>query len=123
MSSYTQLYIYLFVLLFSFVCSIILKNKDKSNTLLCILLGLTLANELVAYFAAKKFGNNLIVYHSFSPIQFFVVALYFNYNIPEFKKYNLGIYIGIAGIILGFINTFFIQGVNVFNSFYVLFEG
>lgn len=99
------------------------KIIDLPSRILCLLLGLTFISELTAFAAAKKYGNNLPVYAVFSIVQLVLVALYFNFTIDVFSKKNIGLYIGGLGIVVGILNSMFLQPVNTFNSNFLFFEG
>lgn len=97
-----------------------LKRADK---MLVLLVGLTILQEIVAYGCYKVFRNNMFTYHVYSPIEFFVICLFFNEQNKILKQNNIGIGLGIIGILAGISNTVFLQPLNVFNSYYLLFEG
>ncbi len=116
-------YSYLFVLLIATISSLKRsKNKSIESMLLSILLFCTLVSEVAALILIVKYKNNSFGYHIFNPIQFLLICLYYNRIIPEFKKYHIGIILGIIGLLFGIVNTLFIQSFNTFNSNYLLFE-
>ena len=116
-------YSYLLVLLIATITSLKgTKVKSIENILLSILLFCTLISEISALILIMKYNNNSIGYHIFNPIQFLIICLYYNRIIPEFRKYHIGIIIGIVGLFLGVINSLFLQELNTFNTNYLLFE-
>lgn len=120
----TQFIIYLFLLTLSFITSVYhYKSSDGASRIISLLLGLTVLSETISYFFAKKYHNNMPVYHFFNPVELFMVALYFNMSIDSFRKRNIGIYIGLTGIILSTLNTIFLQPLFSLNSYFLLFEG
>ena len=72
---------------------------------------------------AKKYHTNLALYAIYSLIEFGLLSLYFNMVIDVFAKKHIGVYIGIAGVILGILDLIFIQHLNSFNSYFLLLEG
>jgi len=118
------IYLYLFVLIFTFICGIYRYiTLDTASKFLVILIGVTAICEIIAFIAAIKLHNNIPVYTIFSLIEFGLVCLYFNYSIDVFRKNYIGYYIGCAGIALGIINILFLQGLNRMNSYFLIFEG
>lgn len=97
-----------------------LKSADKR---LAYLFCLTLLTETCADFAITWYRNNTFVYQVWSPIELLLICCYFNEAIPAFKKYNIGIIIGIAGFIAAILNVILFQPINTHNSFFLLFEG
>ncbi|MEO6833611.1 MAG: hypothetical protein ABI378_13490 [Chitinophagaceae bacterium] len=83
---------------------------------------LTLLVEPTAYFASQRWHNNMPIYNIFSPIELFLVSLYFNYAVTYLRRRNLGIIIGGAGIVLSILNTIFLQPIDTINSNFLLFE-
>lgn len=115
--------IYLAVLLFAVLVGIWrLKGKDYSYKILVGLLCVTFISEFTAYWAAIKIQNNMFVYHFFAPIQLIILGKYFD-GISQDKKQNIGITIGIIGVIIAVINTVYFQPLKILNSNFLLFEG
>jgi len=121
---YIHLSLLLGSILFSFSCGIYkFKIIDLPSRVFCLLLGLTLISELIAFTAAKKYGNNLSVYSVFSIVQLALLALYFNFSIDVFRKWNLGLYIGATGVAAGILNIVFLEPLGTFNTNFLFFEG
>lgn len=117
-------YIYFTVLLLAAVSSILnWPLKRREDKILSSLLFLTLISESIAQTMAIVYHNNMIVFHFFNPIQFLLISLYYNYNITLFKKNNLGIYIGVFGVVLSILNSIFLQKMVEFNNYFLLLEG
>jgi hypothetical protein len=116
--------IYLFLLSIILVLGFrkwnILQPADK---VIIVLIGLTLLQETAAFLCYKYMGNNIFTYHIYSPIEFFLLCMYFNQINRMLKRKNIGLLIGIAGIAVGIINTSRFQSLMTFNSYYLLFEG
>jgi hypothetical protein len=96
---------------------------DKASKIIAILICCASVNEGAAYILAKIYHNNLALYTIYSFIEFGILCLYFNNVIDVFIKNNIGIYIGIVGIFLGIIDLVFLQHIDSFNSYFLLFEG
>lgn len=117
-------YIYFVSLLFACICGVYrFKKTDTASKVLCVLICCAFINEGTAYYLAKKYHNNLLLYAIYSFVEFGMLSLYFNNVIDVFIKRNMGIYIGAGGIILGVVNLVFIQGPSSINSYFLLFEG
>jgi len=117
-------YTYYISLLFACACGIQRFNKiDNASRIISILLCCAFLNEGAAYFLAKWQHNNLALHNIYCFIEFGLLSLYFNYIIDVFAKRNIGIYIGVAGVLISFFNAFYIQDVNVLNSYFLFFEG
>lgn len=117
-------FIYLLLLFITFCLGArkwgILQASDKVIT---VLIGLTLLQEATAFLCYKYIGNNIFTYHIYSPIEFFLICFYFNLINKILRKNNIGLLIGIAGVIVSIINTSNFQPLKTFNSYYLLFEG
>lgn len=100
-----------------------IKLLDKGSRIILIILALEVLNEVIAYFCAKKYQNNMPVYNVNDILELFLIALYFNNVIPSFRKRNIGIWIGVASVVFGIINFVFIQSLFAFSVNYLLFEG
>ena len=110
--------------LFASICIIYrFKRLDTASKILSVLICCAFIDESAAYFLAKKYHNNLALYNIYSLIELGLLCFYFNKVIDVFGKRNIGIYIGITGIVLGIINLVFIQPINSFNSYFLLLEG
>jgi len=116
-------YFYLASLLFASLCGTFKFHRlDRASKVLFILICCGFVNEVAAYFLARKYHNNLSLYTVYSFIEFGLLCLYFNYVIDVFKKKNIGIYLGVAGIGLGIANTVFVQHMDNLNSYFLLLE-
>ena len=117
-------YLLAYYLLLTIGIVIGLKSVKKSTPdfLIVILLIYGLSEELLCDFYRMFYHNNIRIFHLSAPLEFFIICLYYNYAIAYFKKRKLGIWIGIFGIILGLVNTLYIQDLNTFPSVFMLFE-
>jgi len=124
MDTNSRYYLFLLVLMSAVIVGLYnLRQKDKPVKIMVLLLCITLASELTAYWAAVKFQNNMFVYHIFAPVQLLILAKYFDEIEPYLKKQKVGIIVGIVGILGTIINTYFYQSINTLNSNFLLFEG
>jgi len=98
------------------------KRLDKAARILCLLLGASAITEIIAAYAAYRYHNNIPVYSLYDLVEFLLTALYFNYTISAFRKYNTGIYVGIAGVVCGILNLVFLQPISRFNSNFLFLE-
>lgn len=83
---------------------------------------LVFITELLAWNAALEFKNNLAVYAIYGFFEIALVSLYFNYSIKVFRKHNIGFYIASVVILMGILNTIFIQPLNTLNTNYIFLE-
>lgn len=97
-----------------------LKTADKIIGIYIIMAGL---EEIITVEFRKVTGSNYLPSHFYTPLELLVLCLYFNETIVIFKKRNLGIYIGLAGIVISAIDSIFLQPPpKNFNSYFLLFE-
>ena len=116
-------YIYLISLLFASICSVYrFKKIDIAAKILSILVCSAFINESAAYYLAIKYHNNISLYAIYCLLEFSQLCLYFNNIIDVFRKNNIGIFIGVAGILLGIINILYIQHLHVLNTYFLFFE-
>jgi len=120
---YLHVSLLLGAILFSVLCGIFkFRTVDFPAKILCVLLGVTFLNEITASVFAIKYHNNLSVYSIFNIVQFVLLAAYFNFAIDVFRKSNIGLYIGIAGMAVGILNIVFLEPLGNFNTNFLLFE-
>lgn len=98
------------------------KILSVADKWICVLLVVTLIQESVSVYLGLIHLDNFFTYHIYTFIELFLIALYFDRSIG-FKPPNLnGIIIGICGMVLSLINTFFFQSTQKFNSYFLLLE-
>jgi len=116
-------YIYFTSLLFAGVYGVYRFHKlDTPARILVVLVCCDFINEIIAYYLAKKYHNNLPLYSIYSLIEFAFICVYFNETIDIFNKKKIGFYIGTIGVTLGVCNIIFFQPLNSLNSYFLLFE-
>ena len=110
MSWISKTIIYQVVLLLAAIAGLVhYKRMDKASRLLVWFICSTFLSEAIAVWFALKYGNSLIVYHIYNPLQLFLIALYFNFEIEYFHRKKIGWYLGIGGIMLSIFNSVFLQ--------------
>lgn len=115
--------LYLLALLFALLAGLRRFSKlDYAAKLLCILMIITLLDEVCSFYASREYKNNIPVYNVFSVIEFILVSLYFNYSIDVFKKRGIGIYAAIGGCLLGALDIYY-QTINHLDSYFLFFDG
>lgn len=92
------------------ITGIVKYNKNNKVMLpVIVLLGVTLAAEIISFFMAKIYRNNMPGYHIFNPLQLGIWA-YFFYSAIEDEKFKKSIPWTMAGMLLfAVINTLFFQ--------------
>lgn len=65
----------------------------------------------------------MFVFHIWSPIELFLICLYFNEQIKYLKRFYIGYLIGGLGAVLAIINLLYIQPITTINSVFLLYEG
>lgn len=78
---------------------------------------------MIAVYLSLKWINNMPVYAVYSLIEFATLSIYFNYSIDVFRQKNTGYYIGACGVVLGILNSIFLQPINSSNSYFLFVEG
>ncbi len=102
--------IYQLILLLTALIGLIhYKKMDKASKVIFGIITLTFFSEAIAFASAIIYKNNLLIYHLFNPIQFYIICYYFNVTIDGFKTNNIGIFLGCAGLVYSIINTLFFQ--------------
>lgn len=116
--------VYLLLLVLAFVSGAYRwKLLSEADKWLCFLLLLTVLQEIIAYASGWLFRNNLFTYHVYSPLELFIICMYFNDCVPVLRKKNLGLWIGTAGIVLSIVASTWLQPLSGFNSLFLMFEG
>ncbi len=105
-----------FYLLFRF------HRVDRAAKIICLLIWLGFLTEGIGYYAAWKYHNNYPVYTPSIFIEFVLISLYFNFSVPVLQKKNVGIYIAAAGVLLGVMNTLFLQPIDTLSSNFIFLE-
>lgn len=100
-----------------------MKDLALAERFLAVLMWITFVVELVGTTNAYIKNNSQPVYHVFSPIQFVLICLYFNYSIRFFRQHNLGWFLGTLGVAFSVFNTAVLQKNTSINSHFLILEG
>ncbi len=104
------------------ICLYRYRQFDSATRTLSVLICCALIVECAADYLARVYHNNLPLYAIYGLVEYGIICLYFNKVIDVFKKWNIGVYIGILGILLGTANLLFLQGINSLTSYFLFFE-
>src|ERR1044071_5398828 len=116
--------LYLAILCFATVIGVIRYGSlDNATRLLVWYIGLTFLTEGIAITMSIFYHrNNLFLYHVYSPLQFLLLSFYFNYSDRYQRLYGAGWIIGIAGIVVSLLNSFYLQPLHELNTNFVVLE-
>ena len=95
------------------------KMRDMAERIFCILLALTFIEEGIAYYCRVQFGQNIPVLRIYSLVEIFLISLYFNYSIPLFRKWKIGICIGSLVFIVGLVDCLLSTDLRQFSNFFM----
>jgi len=93
---------------------------DRSLKMIWLWMAVTLASELAAGLAGLLFGNNLWVYHLYTPVSFWMIAVYYNHRLPVFRKYRLGYLVGMIGIVVELVDTLHFHAYDQMDSYAIV---
>lgn len=111
------------IMIFAFMSGVYsYRILDVSSKIIILLIALSFINERLANYCISRYNNSNIVYGVFSPIEVLLVCLYYNNSIDKFKNNKLGLYIGVAALLFGLVNYFWIQTPFKMNNFFLLLE-
>lgn len=100
------------------------RKLGKADRWLSLLMVVSLVQEIIAkviiIFGDKK--DNLYTYNIYTPVEFFLVCMYFNHSLAYFRKRSLGLKIGLAGVVLCILYIKYIQPLQVFGNYMLFFE-
>lgn len=117
-------HLYLFILILTTCTGLFrLRQLDQASKFICLLVGFNLIVESTAYAAARLHDSNMIVYGIATPIQTVIACLYFNYGIEAFKRRKVGILIATISLVMGVLNTVFLQPLGHFPSYFLTISG
>lgn len=99
------------------------KVVDTSAKFIVALLLLTSFSETVAYYISITTKNNLFIYHIYSPIQLLLLSIFYNYTITFFKPKNIGLLIGVTGVIASILFSILFQNpTSSLNTYFLVLE-
>jgi len=115
MSRYLALFLPLVAILaIGLVCGLFNYKRKKNLQLVIILFGVTLVSEILSYFMAKYFRNNMPLAHFFGPIQLCIWAGFFYKIFDNSRIKKVIIWITVSMVLFAFINTVFLQPLKTF---------
>lgn len=124
MNVHSLLYPYLVVLVAACAISIYrFRHLDFPARIFCLLLCLTVLNELLATIFARVYKNNAPVYNIYGLAEIFLLGLFFNQVVDVFRRRNLGVIFGAVGVVVGVINIVAVQSLYTLNTYFLLLEG
>ncbi|HTN45201.1 MAG TPA: hypothetical protein VL098_02555 [Flavipsychrobacter sp.] len=85
------------------------KKLMSAMRIICLLIWLGLITESAGYFAAKYYGSNYVIFNIAFYLEFILIVIYYHYSIPILRKRKLGIYVALAGVVLGITNNLLLQ--------------
>lgn len=116
--------VYLTILLLGLLAGVIrYKYLDIASRLLLTWLAATLVTEILAYWMAKQYGNNLLLYGIANIIQAALLCLYFNYAVLTYKKYRVGYVFAVLSIIVGIDNLLYFQWMDQLATYFLIYTG
>jgi hypothetical protein len=119
-----------FVIFFSLIsCTIIagffrFRQLTVADKIIILLVGLSGLAELLAYIAMKRWHNNLLVYHLYSPFELLLISLYFHRTVAALKRTKFALFAALIAIPTAILNALYFQDpATTPNSYFVLLEG
>ena len=98
------------------------KALTRADKYIGILLLLMFVTECVSCLLAYRNANNYPMYHIYSPVELALICAYFTEFIPSLKKNHGGLILGISGFVVAAANVTFVQPIDTFNSYFLIFE-
>jgi hypothetical protein len=90
---------------------------------IAVLILATLTQEFAAAYLALYYSKNLWTFHVYTPIEVGIICMYFDRSMRFRKPYLYGGIIAAFSILLSGLNTWKLQPINTFNSYFLLYEG
>jgi len=117
-------YLNISVMVFTLLCSLYrYRQLDGPTRILSVHLALAVIAECLGRYAAARHHSNTTIYSIFSIVEYTLLCVYFNYVIDTFRKWNVGLYLGGLGILIGALLLIFFQPLSQLNTCFLLFEG
>ncbi len=121
-SEFCHSFYYSSLIVAAYTCLLLFYKADAPFRWLALLVIVTLASESIAKYLAFKTGNNSIVYHIFTPIEYFFYANIFSRFLKN-KSWNVFLIASVVVlVILEFLNTKYLQPLNEDNTNIMIFE-
>lgn len=111
------------VSLLSCICAIYYFRKvDKATKFLCLWILAGGATELLAWYFAMKYQNNLPVYAFYSIIELSLITFYFAYSVKFIRRKYLHFIIIAISTLMWLMNVRWLQPLNSINSNFIFVE-
>jgi hypothetical protein len=121
-SNFYHSFYYSLLIAASVSCLVLFRHAQKTFRLLTVLTVLTLLSELIAKYVAVNIGDNSIVYHFFTPVEFFFYVLIYRQFFNN-KKWNYILWICFVFFLLAeILNTIFYQPLSITNTNVLILE-
>jgi hypothetical protein len=121
-SNFYGAFYYSLLIAASVACIVLFKRAQKAFRLLGALTVLTLLSELIARYVAVIIKDNSIVYHFFTPVEFFFYVLIYKQFFNN-KKWNYILWICFTLFVAAeILNTIFYQSLSVTNTNILILE-
>jgi hypothetical protein len=115
--------VYDMVLLLSCICAICYFRKvDKATRTLCLWILTGGITELLAWYFAMKYKNNLPVYAFYSIVELSLIAFYFAYSVKFIRRHRLHFIFIAASTLMWLVNVRWLQPLNSINSNFIFIE-
>lgn len=113
-----------FIILAIYVLTLWVRRKELSSAekWLLWLAPFTLSAELICNFMARRFGNNMPVFHVYTALELFFLSHFFNEAAPTLKRYHAGKWLAFSGLLLAVLDVIFWQPLFTMNSVVLIFE-
>lgn len=98
------------------------RRLDKAARIFALLMAFTLAEEIISFYAAWKYRNNIPVMRIFSVVEIVTVCLYFNYSNEAFRKKNAGYIIALVSLFVGIADLALSKNLHTFSYFFMSYE-
>lgn len=100
------------------------RRLDKAMRIFSFHCGISLLTEILAYYTAIAYHNNIIVYTVYSIIDTAVFCIYFNYSIPYFRKRYIGGWLAIFTFYGGIGSLIYMdKSVDMLYNYYLFYQG
>lgn len=124
MNTNRQFVIYISLLFLIFIIGLIrYRRSGIPLRIMTLILGTTICSEFFSHYAAVHYKNNMPVYHLYAPVLLFLIAMFYNYSLPAFRKNKIGYWIGVSGIVVAALDIKFLEPLDTLNTNFMLLEG
>lgn len=94
---------------------------SRADRVLSSLLAAAFLYESSSFVCVQIYGKNAFLSHFYSPLEFLLISLYFNYSLRTFRGWA-GIVTGLLGVVFSIINTVVWEPLSGSNFQFLLFE-